>query len=207
MMISRLLKFRVLIVAALAWSIGAAAADRPKVPDVVYVPTPYDVVEKMLEMAEVERDDLVYDLGCGDGRIVISAARRFGSRGVGLEIVPELVELSKSNVHAAGVEDLVTIEQKDIYTVDLSQADVLMLYLGWDLNKRLLPQIATLAPGSRIVSHRYGMRGIKPERVVQFVSREDGSERTLFLWRTPLEPEKPKPPADDETSSETAPED
>jgi hypothetical protein len=117
------------------------------------------------------------------------------------------VELSKSNVRAAGVEDLVTIEQKDIYTVDLSQANVLMLYLGWDLNKRLLPQIATLAPGSRIVSHRYGMRGIKPERVVQFVSREDGSERTLFLWRTPLEEEPARPPANADASSESAIED
>ena len=207
MSVTRLLKCSIFTSAVLVSLSVVVAADKPAVPEVVYVPTPYDVVEAMLDLAEVQRDDLVYDLGCGDGRIVVSAAKRHGSRGVGFELVPELVKMSQENARAAGVQDLVSFEQKDVFTLDLSRANVITLYLGWELNKRLLPQFAKLPPGSRIVSHRFGMRGIKPDRVVEFTSREDGSQRTIFLWRTPLKLEAEEASTQNEQASGTATDD
>jgi len=157
--------------------------------DVVYVPTPQDVVDKMLQLAEVKKDDLVYDLGCGDGRIVITAARRYGCRAEGFDIDPRRVEESLENVQKNKVGHLVEIEQKDIFTLDLSKADVITLFLLSRLNVKLIPQLEKLKPGSRIVSHNFAMEGIKPDKVVTMFSSEDQYEHTIYLWTAPLKKE------------------
>jgi uncharacterized protein (TIGR03000 family) len=160
-------------------------------PDVIYVPTPQAVVDKMLQMAEVKKDDLVYDLGCGDGRIVVTAAKKHGSKAVGFDIDPDRVKEARENVRKNGVGDLVTIKQEDIFKQDLSQANVVTLYLLPELNVRLIPQLEKLKPGSRIVSHDFNMKGVKPKQVVTMDAAEDGREHTIYLWVTPLEKEKP----------------
>jgi LEA14-like dessication related protein len=157
--------------------------------DVIYVATPQDVVDKMLEMAEVKKDDLVYDLGCGDGRIVVTAAKRYGCRAVGFDLDPRRIEESLQNVQKNNVGHLVTIEQKDIFTLDLSQADVITLFLLSRLNVKLIPQLEKLKPGSRIVSHNFAMEGIKPDKVVKMFSDEDPFEHTIYFWTTPLKKE------------------
>ena len=157
--------------------------------DVIYVPTPQDVVDKMLELAQVRKDDLVYDLGCGDGRIVVTAAKRFGCRAVGFDIDPRRVEESLQNVQKNNVGHLVGIEQKDIFTLDLSKADVITLFLLSRLNVKLIPQLEKLRPGSRIVSHNFAMEGIKPDKVVKMFSNEDQFEHTVYLWTAPLKKE------------------
>ncbi|UCE46373.1 MAG: methyltransferase domain-containing protein [Phycisphaerales bacterium] len=159
--------------------------------DVVFVATPQDVVDKMLELAQVKKDDLVYDLGCGDGRIVVTAAKRYGCKAVGFDIDPRRVEESLQNVQKNNVGHLVAIEQKDIFTLDLSRADVITLFLLSRLNVKLIPQLEKLKPGSRIVSHTFAMEGIKPDKVVRLNSREDKSEHTIYLWTTPLKKETP----------------
>ena len=166
----------------------ASAADQPpiKTPDVVYVGTPHDVVVKMLELAKVTKTDRVYDLGCGDGRIVVAAAKKYGCRGVGFDVNPVRVREAEENVRRNGVEKLVTIQPKDIFTVDLSQVNVVTLYLLPGLNVRLIPQLKKMPPGSRIVSHDFDMRGVKPDRVITLISKEDAVEHTLYLWNTPL---------------------
>lgn len=155
-------------------------------PDAIFVPTPQDIVEKMLELAGVKRSDLVYDLGCGDGRIVVTAAKKYGCRAVGFDLDPECIKLSRASVAEAKVGDYVAIQQRDIFTLDLSKADVIALYLLPKLNVKLIPQLQKLKPGARIVSHLFPMEGIRPERVVRHVSAEDGVEHTLYLWVTPL---------------------
>ena len=157
-------------------------------PDVVFVPTPQEVVDRMLELAEVQKDDLVYDLGCGDGRIVVTAAKKYKVKAVGYDIDPQRVKEAKENVKKNGVEDLVTIKQDDIFTLDLSDADVVTLYLLPKLNVKLIPQLEKLKPGSRIVSHAFDMQGVKPKKV-ETVEAENGSEHTVYLWVTPLEKE------------------
>jgi ribosomal protein L11 methylase PrmA len=157
--------------------------------DVIYVPTPQDIVDKMLELARVGKDDLVYDLGCGDGRIVVTAAKRFGCRAAGFDIDPRRVEESLQNVQKNNVGHLVKIEQKDIFTLDLSKADVITLFLLSRLNVKLIPQLEKLKPGSRIVSHNFAMEGIKPDKVVKMFSSEDQFEHTVYLWTTPLRKE------------------
>jgi len=159
-------------------------------PDVIFVPTPQDVVDKMLELAEVKKEDLVYDLGCGDGRIVVTAAKRYGCKAVGYDIDPERVEESLANVEENDVGNLVRIEQKDIFTLDLSEANVITLYLLPSLNVKLIPQLEKLRPGSRVVSHDFRMKGVKPDKVVKLTSDEDGSEHKIFLWTTPLKKRK-----------------
>lgn len=155
-------------------------------PDVVFVPTPQDVVDKMLELANVQQDDLVYDLGCGDGRIVVTAAKRYGCKAVGYDIDPERVKESLENVDMNNVGDLVRIEQKDIFTLDLSEATVIALYLLPDLNVKLIPQLKELKPGSRIVSHDFGMRGVKPDKLISLFSEEDKEPHEIYLWTSPL---------------------
>ena len=154
--------------------------------DVIYLPTPHDVVDKMLELAQVKKEDLVYDLGCGDGRIVVTAAKRFGCKAVGFDIDPRRVEESIQNVQKNDVGHLVKIEQKDIFTLDLSKADVITLFLLSRLNVKLIPQLEKLKPGSRIISHNFPMEGIKPDKVVTMFSSEDQFEHTIYLWTTPL---------------------
>ena len=155
-------------------------------PDVIYVPTPQDVVDKMLELVNVTKDDLLYDLGCGDGRIVVTAAKMYGCKAVGYDIDPQRVKESLKNVDSNNVGHLVKIEQKDIFTLDLSEANVVTLYLLPSLNVKLIPQLEKLKSGSRIVSHDFRMKGIKPEKVVRITSSEDDSVHKIFFWTTPL---------------------
>lgn len=155
-------------------------------PDVVFVPTPQDVVEKMLHLAKVTKDDLVYDLGCGDGRIVVTAAKMYGCRAVGYDIDPKRIKESLENVEKNNVGHLVRIEQKDIFTLDLSEANVITLYLLPELNVRLIPQLEKLKPGSRIVSHDFRMKGVKPDKVIKVTSNEDNRDHKVYLWNTPL---------------------
>jgi len=159
----------------------------PRDPDVIYVPTPQPVVDKMLELAKVTKDDLVYDLGCGDGRIVVTAAKKYGCKAVGYDIARRRIIESLGNVEKNNVGHLVQIEQKDIFTLDLSKANVVTLYLLPELNVKLIPQLDKLKPGSRIVSHDFDMRGVKPDKVVEVpVDDEYHESHTVYLWTTPL---------------------
>ena len=157
--------------------------------DVLFVTTPHDVVDKMLELAQVKKDDLLYDLGCGDGRIVVTAAKRYGCKAVGFDIDPQRVKESLENVEKNEVGHLVRIEQKDIFTLDLSKVNVVTLYLLPELNVKLIPQLEKLKPGSRIVSHDFDMRGVKPDKVVKVTSDDEYDEHTIYLWTTPLKKE------------------
>jgi len=161
-----------------------------KEPDVIYVPTPNDVVAKMLELANVQKDDLLYDLGCGDGRIVVTAAKRFGCKAVGYDIDPKRVKESLENVAQNNIGHLVTIEQKDIFTLDLGKANVITLYLLPSLNVKLIPQLKKLKPGSRIVSHDFRMRGVKPDKIVNLTSSDDNTRHKIFLWTAPIKKRK-----------------
>jgi SAM-dependent methyltransferase len=156
-----------------------------RTPDVIYVPTKHPVVAKMLEMAKVTKDDLVYDLGCGDGRIVVAAAKKFGCKAVGFDIDPKRIAEAKENVKQNKVGHLVTIEQKDIFELDLSKANVITLYLLPSLNVKLIPQLEKLKPGSRIVSHDFDMRGVEPDQKVEVTVKDDRTH-TVYLWTTPL---------------------
>jgi SAM-dependent methyltransferase/LEA14-like dessication related protein len=161
--------------------------------DVIFVPTPQDVVEKMLELAEVKKDDLVYDLGCGDGRIVVTVAKKYGCKAVGYDLDPQRVKESLENVAKNQAGDLVRIEQRDIFTLDLSQANIVTLYLLPSLNVKLIPQLEKLKPGSRIVSHDFAMEGVKPDKVVTLTSEHDNTEHTIYLWTAPLKKEPRAP--------------
>src|SRR5262249_23370970 len=135
-------------------------------PDVIYLPTPQEVVDRMLDLAAVTKDDVVYDLGCGDGRIVVTAARKYGCKAVGFDIDPKRVEESLANVRRNKVDKLVEIRQEDIFKLDLSKASVVTLYLLPKLNVKLIPQLKKMKDGSRIVSHSFAMSGVKPDKVV-----------------------------------------
>jgi precorrin-6B methylase 2 len=162
-------------------------ADAPtRTPDVIYVPTPQPVVDKMLEIAQVKKDDIVYDLGCGDGRIVVTAAKRYGVKSFGFDIDPQRVMEARANVRAAKVEHLVTIEQKDIFTLDLSPASVVTLYLLPALNVRLIPQLEKLKPGSRIVSHDFNMEGVTPLKHLTMTPKGASEEHDIYFWKTPF---------------------
>lgn len=158
-------------------------------PDVVYVGTPYDVVLTMLEMANIKKDDMVYDLGCGDGRVVALAAKMYGCRGVGYDIDPERVTASVENVKKNGVEHLVEIIQADLFTIDLGDADVLSLYLLPEMNTRLIPQFEKMKPGSRLLFHEYYLEGMETDETVHVISNEDNVEHTIYLYTTPLKRE------------------
>jgi protein-L-isoaspartate O-methyltransferase len=162
------------------------AQDGARTVDVIYIPTPQDVVERMLSMADVKKDDVVYDLGCGDGRIVVTAAKMYGCRAAGFDIDPRRVQESRDNARRNNVEDLVTIQQRDIFTVDLAPANVVAFYLNPIVNRRLIPQLRALRPGSRIVSHSFPVGDVKPDRVVTMTSTEDGQEHHIYLWVAPL---------------------
>lgn len=154
------------------------AGDTTRKPDVIYVPTPAAVVKRMLQMARVGPKDVVYDLGCGDGRIVIAAARDFGARAVGIDIDPNRVAEARENVKRAGVEDKVEIRQGDMFEIDTSPATVVTLYLLESLNVRLRPKLQReLNPGSRIVSQSFGMGDWRPAKTATV----DGT--AIYLWR------------------------
>jgi cyclopropane fatty-acyl-phospholipid synthase-like methyltransferase len=149
-----------------------------------YIATPEDVVDRMLALAQVSRDDVVYDLGCGDGRIPIAAAKKYGARGIGLDIDPKLVALARANAAAAGVDRLVDFRVEDVLTADVSAASVVTLYLLSSSNERLRPMLRRqLKPGARIVSHAFSMgRDWPADKVDHFVSAR-GDEVTLYLWK------------------------
>ena len=147
-----------------------------------YSPTPTDVVERMLRLARVGPKEVVYDLGCGDGRIVIAAARLFGARGVGIDIDPGLIARAQVAAKQADVESLVTFRVQDAMTVDVSDATVVTLYLLAASNVKLRPILTrTLRPGARIVAHNYPIGDWEPDAVDTFTDSA-GSTRTLFLW-------------------------
>src|SRR5262245_6107277 len=180
------------LLAALVLALGPVAADdkdKPqREPDVIYVPTPQEVVEKMLETAKVTKDDIVYDLGCGDGRIPVTAAKKYGCKAWGFDIDPQRIKESNENVEKNKVGNLVTIEEKDIFTLDLSKANVVTLYLLPELNVKLIPQLEKLKPGSRIVSHDFDMEGVKPDKHITMKVNE--VEHEIYLWTVPLKKEK-----------------
>ena len=171
------------------------SASAAVMPDVDYWATPQPVVDKMLEVAAIKPTDLVYDLGCGDARSLVTAATRYGARGVGFDIDPRLVARARENARSHGVNHLVTIEQADIFTVDLSPADVIFLYITPRFNLRMVPQFEKMRRGSRIISHEFEIPGAKPTRVTHLRGPLDGPPdadqpgtsmvHTIYLWRLP----------------------
>jgi precorrin-6B methylase 2 len=158
-------------------------AKRPDAPQLApYVPTPQDVVDRMLAMANVKKGDVVYDLGCGDGRIPITAAKQFGARGVGVDIDPQRIAEANANAATAGVTNLVTFKLQDAMKTDLSQATVVTLYLLSASNLKLRPILTKqLKPGARIVSHTFSMGDWQSEKVDTFTDA-NGRSQTLYLW-------------------------
>ena len=176
----------ILIVAPL---VAEENTDEPifiQTPDVVYVGTPFDIVSQMLHMADVKKDDVVVDLGCGDARILVLAAQKYGSKGIGYEIDPVMVRESRKNAERNNVSDLVEIIQADIFKVDISDADVFPVYLLPEMNLKLVPQFKTLKPGSRLVFHNYDLPGYVYDKKIEIISNEDNSSHTLWLYTTPL---------------------
>jgi SAM-dependent methyltransferase len=161
----------------------AEEATADKKPDVIFVPTPQAVVDKMLELAEVDAKDVVYDLGCGNGIIVVSAAK-LGATATGFDVDPQRIRESQENIKKNNVSDKAKVLQKDIFTLDLSNANVVTLYLLPSLNVKLIPQLEKLKPGSKIVSHDFDMRGIQPKKTVKV--KGPLREHTVYLWEAPL---------------------
>jgi len=158
----------------------AAAARQGKTPDVIYVPTPPQVVDAMLEMAQVRDGDVLYDLGSGDGRIPIAAAKKFKIRAVGIDIDPQRIQEARANAKAAGVTNEVTFRQEDLFQADFSDATVVTLYLLDSLNEKLRPRLLKeLKPGTRIVSHAFKMGDWQPEKSANI----DGS--MIYFWTVP----------------------
>jgi precorrin-6B methylase 2 len=166
-------------------------ADTPIHLDIEYVPTPYVIVEKMLEVANLREDDILFDLGCGDGRLVVGAARDWGARAVGFELDPIRIAEARANVDAAGVGDRVEIVEANLLEVDLRWATVVTLYLSPELNLALLPALRTLAPGSRIITHDFLIGDIDPDELWTIVAehfkpRPKEREHHVLRWTTPL---------------------
>jgi len=160
--------------------------------DIIYVPTPQVVVDKMLEVAKVQKTDVVYDLGCGDGRIVVTAAKKLGAKGIGFDLNPDRVREARDNVKAAGVGELTTIRWANVFSVDLEPASVVMLYLLPELNVRLIPQLEKLKPGSRIVSHDFDMKGVRPDAHVTIMAPEFVDEEGFSAYKGGAVPEDKK---------------
>jgi len=180
--IPRVVRLVALLVGVAACSSVAAIDDqRPTLAP--YIPTPQDVVDRMLEVAQVTNKDMVFDLGCGDGRIVITAAKKFGARGVGIDIDKDRISESRRNARDAGIASLVRFEQGDILNADVSTATVVTLYLVSSANLKLRPILTTqLQPGARIVSHAFGMGDWQPDKVDRFADSR-GDDRVIYLWR------------------------
>jgi ribosomal protein L11 methylase PrmA len=150
-------------------------------PDVIFVPTPQEVVDAMLKLAKVTKNDVVYDLGSGDGRIPITAAKTYGARGVGIDIDPQRIKEATENLKTSGVGDLVKFLNQDLFTTDISEATVVTLYLLPSLNLKLMPKLnKELKPGTRIVSHAFDMGDAKPTETLNV------NGRTVYFWTTPI---------------------
>ena len=156
-------------------------------PDVIFVPTPQEVVEDMLRLANVQKGDVLYDLGSGDGRIAITAARKYGIKATGIDIDPERIREANENAKKAGVTSLVQFRQEDLFAADFKDATVITLYLLPDLNVKLRPKLWNeLKPGTRIVSHQFEMGAWKPEK------RLESNGRTIYFWTVPPKDRQPK---------------
>jgi tRNA G37 N-methylase Trm5 len=176
--------FVLVLVALLTAHTDLAPGQEGKI--VPYVPTPQEVVDRMLELAQVKKGDVVYDLGSGDGRIVVTAAKKYGVRAIGFEIDPERIKESHENIKKAGVGHLVEIRQQDIRTVDLSPAAVLTMYLLPEVNLMIRPNIwKQMKPGSRVVSHDFDMGDWKPLKV-ENIKDASGWDHTLYLWHVEM---------------------
>lgn len=163
-----------------------ATRDMSRTPDVIYLPTPPEVVAEMLRMANVKAGDVLYDLGSGDGRIPIAAARQYGIRAVGIDIDPERIDEANFNAHTAGVTDRVRFIHGDLFEADISEASVVTLYLLDSLNERLRPKLLRdLKPGTRIVSHAFRMGDWKPEKTATV------SGNTIYFWTVPAKTASP----------------
>src|SRR4029434_4475645 len=172
----------VLCLAILAAFVAPSSAQQPlRSPDVIFVPTPQEVVDAMLKLAKVTKSDVVYDLGSGDGRIPITAAKTYGARGVGIDIDPQRIKEATENLKTAGVGDKVKFLNQDLFTTNISEATVVTLYLLPSLNLKVLPKLnAELKPGTRIVSHAFDMGDIKPQQTMNV------NGRTIYLWTVPI---------------------
>jgi len=171
---------RLLAAGSLLWlpALGAADEAPARAPDVPYVPTPMDVVRKMLEMAKVKSGDTLVDLGCGDGRIVIAAAKEHGAHGIGIDINPQRIAEANQNAKEAGIERRVKFMVGDLFATDLSKADVVTLYLLPAINLKLRPQLwRQLKVGSRVVSHAFDMGDEWPPQRTERVDY-----RTIYAW-------------------------
>src|SRR6185503_19357833 len=176
------MRARLLLLATMFFAGAASAqtATRTQAPDVIYVPTPYEVVDEMLKLAGVKKGDVLYDLGSGDGRIPVTAAKKFGIRAVGIDIDPQRIEEAKENARKNGVARLVEFRNEDLFKTRFSEATVVTLYLLPDLNVKLRPRLlAELKPGTRVVSHQFDMGTWKPERKLEL------NGRTIYLWTIP----------------------
>ncbi len=176
----RLFRFGLLMMAIVALRPISLLAQEGKI--VPYVPTPQEVVDRMLELAQVKKGDVVYDLGSGDGRIVVTAAKKYGVKAIGFEIDPQRIKESHENIKKAGVENLVEIRQQDIRTVDLAPASVLTMYLLPEVNLMIRPNIwKQMKPGSRVVSHDFDMAEWKPLKT-EHIKDASNWDHTLYLW-------------------------
>jgi hypothetical protein len=173
------------VLAAFAALFSGLCVAQDQKPDVIFVPTPPEVVAKMLEMAAVGKQDVVYDLGCGDGRIVITAVQKFGAKkGIGIDIDPQRIQESNANAKKAGVNDRVKFLRQDLFKTDISEASVVTLYLLPSLNVRLRPYLfRMLRPGDRIVSHSFDMAEWKPDETADIDSQ--GFSRVAYYWKLP----------------------
>jgi precorrin-6B methylase 2 len=176
---------------AIAVSLAAAQSSQPRrQPEVPFVPTTEEAVQAMLKLADVKKTDVVYDLGCGDGRIVIAAAKNYGARGVGIDIDPQRVREANENARKAGVQNLVRFEENDLFKADIRPASVVTLFLLSSVNLRLRPKLLQdLTPGTRVVSNTFDMGDWKPDK--QFtLPGDDGGDSTFlshqfYLWVVP----------------------
>jgi SAM-dependent methyltransferase len=168
--------------------VAGQSAPQPRQLDVPYVPTTDEAVTAMLKLADIKSADVVYDLGCGDGRIVIAAAQKFGARGVGVDIDPARIRQAKENARKAGVEKRVRFEENDLFKTDIHEASVVTLFLLNSVNLKLRPKLLReLKPGTRVVSNTFDMGDWKPDKELAVDGPDDGTSLSqyLYLWTVP----------------------
>jgi ribosomal protein L11 methylase PrmA len=179
MRVTRISKLFLMLAAASTLTV-ASSQERKKL-DVPYVPTPQTVVDAMLSLAAVNKDDVVYDLGCGDGRIVITAAKKYGARGVGVDIDPDRIQEANANAKLAGISDRVKFIELDLFQTDFKEATVVTLYLLPSINLKLRPKLLSeLKAGTRVVSHAFDMGDWKPDK-----TESVNGDRTIYFWIIP----------------------